>query len=324
MNFRATLRDLLAVFFCTFGIVLAAQASDYPMRPIRMIVPYAAGGNTDVLARLLAQRLSQSLGQQVIVDNRPGGSTLIGTEALARSLADGYTIMLTTLSFSVAPSLYEKLPYDPAKDFSPITLVANLPNVLVVNTMVPAKTMQEFIAFAKANPGKLNYSSTGKGSSPHLSMELLKSMAGFDATHVTYKGGSPAMTDLLGGQIQAQFIGLPVAMPLITAGKLRALGVTTKLRAAAAPMIPAINETLPGYEMAAWFGLLGPAGLPKSIADRLQQEVASILAIPDMKERLIGLGAEPVGSTSGEFAALIRLEMTRYSKIIKDAGIKPE
>lgn len=324
MTLRATLRVLLAIFCCTFGVVFTALAAEYPTQPIRMIVPYAPGGNTDVLARLLAQRLSQTLQQQVIVDNRPGGSTLIGTEALARAPADGYTIMFTTLSFSVVPSLFKRQTYDPVKDFSPISLVANLPNVFIVNTEVPAKTMQEFIAFAKANPGKLNYASTGNGSSPHLSMELLKSMAGIDANHVMYKGGSPALTDLLGGRIQAQFLGMPVALPLINSGKVRALGVTTNLRAAMAPMIPAIGETLPGYEMTAWFGLLGPAGLPNSISDRLQQEIVSILATPDMKERLIGLGAEPVGSTSGEFAALIRLEKTRYSKLIKDADIKPE
>ncbi len=324
MIFYAMLRGFLAIC-CTIGITFAAHAAaDYPTRPIRMIVPYAAGGNTDILARLIAQRLSQTLGQQVIVDNRPGGNTLIGTEALARAPADGHTIMLTTLTFTVTPSLYKQLPYDAIKDFTPISLVVTLPNVLVINNAVPATTLREFIAYGKANPGKLNYASTGSGTSPHLSMELLKSMAGISAVHVAYKGGNPALIDLMGGQVHAQFIGLPVAKPLIESQKVRALGVTSKDRASVAPTIPTISETLPGYEMDPWFGLLGPAGLPKPITDRLQQEVARILRAPDIKDQLVGLGAVPVGSTAEVFATRIRDEIIRYGKIVKDAGIKLE
>jgi tripartite-type tricarboxylate transporter receptor subunit TctC len=300
----------------------AAAADPYPTRPIRMIVPYAAGGNTDVLARLLAQRLSVPLGQQVLVDNRPGGNTLIGTEAVAKAPGDGYTIMLTTLTFSVIPSLYPKLPFDTLKDFTPISLAVTLPNVLVVNPAVPADTLKAFIAYARTNPDKLNYASTGSGTSPQLSMELLKQMAGVNVTEIFYKGGAPAMTDLLGGQVQAQFIGLPVAIPMIETGRLRALGVTSKTRSTAAPTLPAIAETLPGYEVNAWFGILGPARLPEEITTKLQAEIARILRSPDIKDQLNKLGAEPVGSTHTEFAAQLQGEIAQYAKLVKEARIK--
>jgi tripartite-type tricarboxylate transporter receptor subunit TctC len=289
-----------------------------------MIVPYAPGGNTDALARLIAQRLTQSFGQQVVVDNRPGGNTLIGTELVARAPADGHTIMLTTLTFTVVPTLYRKLPYDTLKDFTPITLAVTLPNVLVIHPSVPAKTLKELISHAKANPGKLSYASTGSGTSPHLSMELLKTMAEIDLVHVPYKGGGPAMADLMGGQIAAQFIGLPVAMPHIASGKLRALGVTSRKRAAAAPSVPTIGETLPGYELDPWFGVLGPAGMPKAVTERLHAEIARILRAPEMKDHLNSMGAEPAATSPSEFAAHIRSEIARYTKIVKAAGIKVE
>jgi tripartite-type tricarboxylate transporter receptor subunit TctC len=305
---------------------LAAHAAEqtYPMRPVRLIVPYAPGGNTDALARLIAQRLTQSFGQQVVVDNRPGGNTLIGTELLARAPADGHTIMLTTLTFTVVPTLYKKLPYDTLKDFTPITLAVTLPNVLVIHPSVPAKTLKEFISHAKANPGKLSYASTGSGTSPHLSMELLKTLAGIDLLHVPYKGGGPALADLMGGQIAAQFIGLPVAMPHIASGKLRALGVTSGKRASVAPTVPTIGETLPGYELDPWFGVLGPAGMPKAVTERLHTEIARILRAPEMKDHLNSMGAEPAATSPPEFAAHIRSEIVRYTKIVKAAGIKVE
>ncbi|MFA5490636.1 MAG: tripartite tricarboxylate transporter substrate binding protein [Candidimonas sp.] len=302
----------------------ANAANDYPSRPITMIVPYSAGGNTDVIARLLAQRLGESMGQQVIVDNRPGGNTLIGTEAVARSAGDGYTILLTTLTFAVLPSLYKQLPFDTLKDFSPISLAVTLPNVLVINKEVPAQTLPELIDYAKKHPGKLNYSSTGSGTSPHLSMELLKHMSGIDAVHVPYKGGAQAMTDLLGNQIQAQFIGLPVALPVIEAGKLTAVGVTSEKRSEIAPEIPAIAEFLPGYAMNPWFGILGPKGMPAAVVQRLQEEIARVLREPEVKKRLQQLGAEPVGSTPESFAEHIKNEITLYQGIIDAAGIKLE
>jgi tripartite-type tricarboxylate transporter receptor subunit TctC len=232
---------LIAVFgWAVSGLSLSAET--YPSKPIRMVVPYSPGGNTDVFARLIAQRLTLAWGQQVIVDNRAGGNTLIGTELVARSAPDGYTIMLTTLTFTVSPSLYKQLPYDTLKDFTPITLAVMLPNVLVVHPSVPAKSLKELIQYAKANPGKLNYASTGSGSSPHLSMELLKTMADINLVNIPYKGGGPAMADLMGGQISSQFIGLSVAIPHIKSGKLRALAVTSAKRSSVAPDIPAVAD----------------------------------------------------------------------------------
>lgn len=303
----------------------AAQAAEpYPAKPIRMVVPYSPGGNTDVFARLIAQRLTLAWGQSVVVDNRAGGNTLIGTELVARSIPDGYTIMLTTLTFTVSPSLYKKLPYDTLKDFTPITLAVMLPNVLVVHPSVPAKSLKELIQHVRANPGKLNYASTGSGSSPHLSMELLKTMAGIDLVNIPYKGGGPAMADLMGGQISAQFIGLSVAIPHIKSGKLRALAVTSAKRSSVASDIPAVAETVPGYELDTWFGVLGPGGMPMLLVQRLQEEIAKILRSPDFKEHLVSLGAEPVGSTPRQFAAHIKSEIAKYAQIVKIAGMRVE
>ena len=314
---------LIAVFgWAVSGLSLSAET--YPSKPIRMVVPYSPGGNTDVFARLIAQRLTLAWGQQVIVDNRAGGNTLIGTELVARSAPDGYTIMLTTLTFTVSPSLYKQLPYDTLKDFTPITLAVMLPNVLVVHPSVPAKSLKELIQYAKANPGKLNYASTGSGSSPHLSMELLKTMADINLVNIPYKGGGPAMADLMGGQISSQFIGLSVAIPHIKSGKLRALAVTSAKRSSVAPDIPAVAETLPGYELDTWFGVLGPGGMPVPLAQRLQEEIARILHSTDFKEHLVSLGAEPVGSTPRQFAAHIKAEIAKYAQIVKTAGIKVE
>jgi len=314
---------LIAVFgWAVSGLSLSAET--YPSKPIRMVVPYSPGGNTDVFARLIAQRLTLAWGQQVIVDNRAGGNTLIGTELVARSAPDGYTIMLTTLTFTVSPSLYKQLPYDTLKDFTPITLAVMLPNVLVVHPSVPAKSLKELIQYAKANPGKLNYASTGSGSSPHLSMELLKTMADINLVNIPYKGGGPAMADLMGGQISSQFIGLSVAIPHIKSGKLRALAVTSAKRSSVAPDIPAVAETLPGYELDTWFGVLGPGGMPVPLAQRLQEGIARILHSTDFKEHLVSLGAEPVGSTPRQFAAHIKVEIAKYAQIVKTAGIKVE
>ena len=321
---RCQLQSVLAVACILCGAAALHAAETYPSRPLRLVVPYTPGGNTDVLARLIAQRLSQSLGQQVVVDNRSGGNTLIGTELVARAPADGYTIMLTTLTFTVVPTLYKKLPYDTLGDFTPITLAVTLPNVLVIHPAVPAQTVKEFISHARANPGKLTYASTGSGTSPHLSMELLKAMADIDLVNVPYKGGAPAMTDLIGGQITAQFIGLPVAMPHLASGRLRALGVTSAKRASVAPGIPTLGETLAGYELDPWFGVFGPARLPSAVTARLHHEIVRILRADDMKDHLNSLGAEPVGTTPAQFASHIKAEIAKYAKIVKMAGIKVE
>jgi len=307
------------------GALMPAHAAEpYPARPIRMIVPYAPGGNTDVLARLIGRRLTQAVGQQVVIDNRPGGNTLIGSGLVAQAAPDGYTMMLTTLTFSVLPSIYKKLPFDARRDFTPITLAVTLPNVLVVNPSVPARSLKELIAHAKSNPGKLNYASTGSGTSPHLSMELLKTMAGIDLVHIPYKGGGPALSALMGGQVSAQFIGLPVALRHIESGKLRALAVTSAKRAAAAPDIPAIAETLKGYEINPWFGVLGPGGMPISVVRKLQGEIARALQAADLKAYLGKLGAEPVGNTPEQFRSFIQDEIGKYAKIVKTAGIRVE
>jgi len=321
---RIALQWILMAVVGWGGSAVSQAADTYPTKPIRMVVPYPPGGNTDVFARLIAQRLTQSWGQQVVVDNRAGGNTLIGTEMVARAIPDGYTIMVTTLTFTVSPSLYKKLPYDTVKDFTPITLAVSLPNVLVVNPSVPAKTLKELIQYAKANPGKLNYASTGAGTSPHLSMELLKTMAGIDLINIPYKGGAPAMADLMGGQISAQFIGLSVALPQIKSGKLRALAVTSAKRASVAPEIPTVAETVPGYELDTWFGVFGPGAMPASLAQRLQREIARILHSPDLKEHLANLGADPVGNTPEQFSAHVKSELNKYARIVKTANIRVE
>ena len=319
------LSKLLLIGIIGGGWMCAAQAAvPYPAKPIRLVVPYSPGGNTDVFARLIAQRLTVAWGQQVVVDNRAGGNTLIGTELVARSIADGYTIMLTTLTFTVSPSLYKKLPYDTVRDFTPITLAVVLPNVLVVHPSVPAKSLKEMIQYAKVNPGKLNYASTGNGTSPHLSMELLKTMAGISLVNIPYKGGAPALADLMGGQISAQFIGLSVAIPFIKSGKLRALAVTSSKPSSVAPDIPTVGETVPGYELDAWFGVLGPGGMPEPLVQRLQQEIAKILHSPDFKEHLVSLGAEPVGSSPLKFSTYINSEISKYAQIVKTTGIQAE
>jgi len=315
---------LLIGIFGGWWMCAAQAAVPYPAKPIRLVVPYSPGGNTDVFARLIAQRLTVAWGQQVVVDNRAGGNTLIGTELVARSIADGYTIMLTTLTFTVSPSLYKKLPYDTVRDFTPITLAVVLPNVLVVHPSVPAKSLKEMIQYAKVNPGKLNYASTGNGTSPHLSMELLKTMAGISLVNIPYKGGAPALADLMGGQISAQFIGLSVAIPFIKSGKLRALAVTSSKPSSVAPDIPTVGETVPGYELDAWFGVLGPGGMPEPLVQRLQQAIAKILHSPDFKEHLVSLGAEPVGSSPLKFATYIKSEISKYAQIVKTTGIQAE
>ena len=325
MHRSRKLSKLLLIGIIGGGWMCAVQAAvPYPAKPIRLVVPYSPGGNTDVFARLIAQRLTVAWGQQVVVDNRAGGNTLIGTELVARSIADGYTIMLTTLTFTVSPSLYKKLPYDTVRDFTPITLAVVLPNVLVVHPSVPAKSLKEMIQYAKVNPGKLNYASTGNGTSPHLSMELLKTMAGISLVNIPYKGGAPALADLMGGQISAQFIGLSVAIPFIKSGKLRALAVTSSKPSSVAPDIPTVGETVPGYELDAWFGVLGPGGMPEPLVQRLQQAIAKILHSPDFKEHLVSLGAEPVGSSPLKFATYIKSEISKYAQIVKTTGIQAE
>ncbi|MEP6657532.1 MAG: tripartite tricarboxylate transporter substrate binding protein [Betaproteobacteria bacterium] len=302
------------------------QAASYPVRPIRLVVPFPAGGATDILARAIGQRFSEVLGQPVIVDNRPGAGGNIGSELVAKATPDGYTLLMGTVgTHAINPSLYAKMPYDHVKDFAPVILVAGVPNVFVVHPSVPVRTVGEFIAYAKANPGKLNFASSGSGTSIHLAGELFKVMAGVQMTHVPYKGSSPAIQDLLGGQVQLMFDNLPSALPQIKAGKLRALAVTSANRTPTLPDVPTVAEAgLPGFEASSWFGVLAPAGTPPAIINRLNAEGVKWLATPEAKEKMQNLGANAAGGTPDDFAAHIRAETVKWARVVKDSGAKAE
>lgn len=326
MSVKNAIWFVAVLIACAFGPILSPEpvAAAYPTKPIRLVVPYSPGGNTDVLARLIAQELTEIWKQQVVVDNRPGGNTVIGTGIVARAPADGYTLLFTTLTFSVLPSIQAKLPFNPVRDFAPVSLAVTLPNVLIVNPLTPVKTVREFIQYAKTNAGKLAYASTGAGTSPHLSMELLKTMAGFDITHVPYKGGAPALTAVIAGEVMAVFTGLPIVIPHLKAGRLRALGVTGAKRSEVAPEVPAISETLPGYQVDPWFGLLAPAATPRMLVAALQKETSRALQSADVKAYLQKTGAEPVGSTPEKFAAHIEAEIGKWRDLLQRLGINPQ
>ncbi|WP_020202856.1 MULTISPECIES: Bug family tripartite tricarboxylate transporter substrate binding protein [Cupriavidus] len=334
MNRRATLRlaalacaALCAPLALTALPTSAAHAAEaYPSRPIRLVVPFTPGGTTDILARLVALKLGEALGQTVVVDNRPGAGGNIGAEAVAKAAPDGYTLLMGTLGTQVTNQfIYARMPYDSGKDFAPVTLVANSPNVLLTNATLPVKSVAELIALAKQQPGKLNYASTSTGGSPHLSGELLDSMAGVKMQHVPYKGAAPAMTDLLAGQVNLMYDNLPSALAQIQAGKVRALAVTTPQRAPVLPDVPTVAESgLPGYVVNSWFGLLAPAGTPAALVARIQQAVARILATPEVRQRVEQLGAVPGGDTPAAFAAVIRADTEKWSRVIKNAGIQAQ
>ena len=295
----------------------AAVAQEvYPNRPVKIVVPYPPGGTTDLLARAVAARLTESLKQTFIVENRGGASGSIGTTAVARSAPDGYTLLMATISTHGINPAISQVPYDPVKDFAPVTDVADTPNVLTTHVNTPYKTLADVLTAARAKPGAITFGSTSPGGSPHMSGELLKSMSGADLLHVPYKGGGPMLIDLIGGQIELGFDNLPSSMPHIRAGKLRAIAVTTTERWPGAPEIPTIAESgLPGYEVSAWFGLLAPAGTPKSIIDQLQKAVLQSLRTPDMAAQLMELGAKPVGNTPAEFAGMIEAELAKWRKV---------
>src|SRR5438477_3040941 len=313
---------------CAVGIFFAlvtalAHAQTYPTKPIRLVVPFPPGGATDILARDVAQKLTEAWGQAVIVDNRPGAGGNIGSELVAKSAPDGYTLEMGTVgTHAINASLYAKMPYDHVKDFTPIILVASVPNVLVVNPAVPVNSVRELIAYAKANPGKLNFASSGSGTSVHLSGELFKVMAGVQMTHVPYKGSSPALTDLIGGQVQLMFDNLPSSLAFIKAGKLRALAVTSASRAPALPDVPTVADTVPGFEASSWFGVLAPAGTPPEIIARINGEVTKWLATPEAKEKLTAQGANVAGGTPQDFAKHIQAETAKWAKVVKESGAK--
>ena len=322
---RVVLRTLCALS-AVVAIAASAQAP-YPSHPVRIVVPFPAGGTTDILAREVAQRLTQTTGQAFVVDNRPGAGGNIGAEMVAKAPPDGYTMLMGTVgTHAINPSLYAKMPYDHVKDFVPVILVAGVPNVLEINPELPVNSVQELIAYAKANPGKLNFASSGSGTSIHLSGELFKSMTGVQMTHVPYKGSSPALADLAGGQVQLMFDNLPSSLALIKAGKLKPLAVTSLTRSSALPNVPTVAESgLPGFEASSWFGLLAPAGTPKDVVAKINGEVAKWLATPEAKEKLAAQGAIVAsGLTPDDFARHIATETTKWQKVVKDSGAKVE
>lgn len=301
-------------------------AQNYPTRPIRFIVPAPPGGAPDALARLTGQKLTEALGQAVIVDNRGGGNGIIGSELGARAAPDGYTIVMGYAGpFSINPGLYDKLPYDPVKDFVPLTLIAIGQNILVVNPSVPARSVNALIALAKSKPGQINFASGGTGQSSHLSMELFMSMAGIKMVHVPYKGAGPAMADVISGQVALQFLALPPAIPQIKTGKLVALGVTGSKRASSLPDVPTIAETgLPGYEVLTWYGAFAPAKTPKAIAAKLSGEMIKAVKSKELDEQFQKQGLEAGGNSPEDFGKYLRIEIDKWRKVVKDAGLKIE
>ncbi|MDM0025859.1 Bug family tripartite tricarboxylate transporter substrate binding protein [Variovorax saccharolyticus] len=312
----------LAAAALSLAPIAALAQADFPAKPITIIVPFSAGGTTDILARVVGLYMSRDLGQPVVVDNRAGAGGNIGGQAAARSPADGYTLFMGTVgTHAINQSLYKKMPFDPIKDFAPLTRVAMVPNLLVANPSQPFKNVKEMIAYAKANPGKINFGSSGNGSSIHLSGELFKQMAGVDMQHVPYRGSAPAVSDLLGGQISVMFDNMPSAIPHVKGGKLRALAVTTAKRSPALPDVPTIAEAgVPGYEATSWFGLLAPAGTPAPVVAKLNASILKALADPEVKKKLAEQGAEPFGEKPEQFAAFIQSETLKWGKVVKESG----
>jgi tripartite-type tricarboxylate transporter receptor subunit TctC len=317
------MKTLLLAVLC--AVTSLAWGQQWPTKPVRIVVPYPPGGANDIVARALQPALSASLGQPIVIENRGGGATQLGTEAVARSAPDGSTFLLTNIALGANPSLFAKLPYDTSKDLAPISLISTVPLVLVVHPSVSANSAAEFVKLAKARPGSINYASAGNGSANHLSMEMFRAATGIDVVHVPYKGFGPAMTDLLGGQVASAFASTLASLPHVKAGKLRALGVSTAKRSAAAPDVPTIAESgVPGFDVSEWQMLLAPAGTAPTIVERMQREVANGLHNAEVKTRLTELGATPVGSTPKEAEAFLKSELARWADVAKRAGIKPQ
>jgi len=303
----------------------SALAQEYPLKPVRIVVPFAPGGGTDLSARIIAQKLGENLGANFIVDNRPGAAGIVGTDLVAKSKPDGYTLLVVSSSHAINPAMYPKLPYDTARDFAPVSLLLSGPTLLVAHPSLPAKSARELITLAKARPGVLTFASAGHGTPPHMAGELFKTMAGIDITHIPYKGNGPAYTDLMAGQVSIMFPNIATSLPYVKTGRMRAVGVGSRQRSAIAPEIPTIAESgLPGYEMSSWFGLVAPAGTPAAILTKLQQEIARIFKQAEVREKLFAQGVEPVGGTASEFTAFLGAETTQWAKVIKASGLKPE
>ena len=324
-------RTSRAIVAITAGLVAIlavgfnARAEDYPARPLRVVVPYAAGGSTDVLARMIGQKLTAVLGQPVVIDNRTGAGTLIATELVAHAAPDGYTLLMATPPLAVAPALYQKLPFDVARDFATVTNIAATSNVLVVHPSVPAQTAREFIAIAKASPGKYTFGSSGVGGASHLAVELFRSMTRIELVHVPYKGGSLAVIDLLGGRLSLMFANLTTVQQHIKSGKLRALAIGTAQRSLVVPELPTVAEAgVPGYEANNWNGLVAPAGSPRAALERLQREIRAIVAAPDTRDKLLQNAFEPIADTPADFARYLAAERVKWARVVREGNIKPE
>jgi len=317
------LRFALALL-CALATTGVATAAEYPTHPVRWIVPYPPGGTTDVIARIVAQWLSEKMGQQFVVDNKPGAGNNIGTEFVVNAPADGYTMLLVNPANGINATLYKTLPFNFIRDIAPVAGIVRAPNVMVINNNVPAKTVAEFIAYCKANPGKINMASSGSGTSVHLSGELFKFMTGCDMVHVPFKGAGPALTDLIGGQVHVLFDNLPSSAPHIKGGRIRALAVTSAAREPSFPELPTVAETVPGYEATAWFGIGMPKGTPKDVIEKVNAEVNRMLADPKMRERLAELGGKPIPGSPEDFGKVIASETEKWAKVVTTSGAKVE
>ncbi len=317
---RRMTRITSAVLFILFAGLGSASAADYPVRPVKWIVPYPPGGTTDVLARIMAQRLTEKMGQTFIVENKPGGGNNIGTEAVINAAPDGYTMLLVNPAHGINASLYKNLPFNVIRDIAPVAGMVRTPNVMVVTDSLPVKNVAEFIAYCKANPGKINMASSGSGTSVHLSGELFKYMTGCNMTHVPYKGAGPALNDLIAGQVQVLFDNLPSSAPQIKGGRIRALAVTSLAREPSMPNIPTVSDTVPGYEATAWFGIGMPKGTPREVIDKINAEVNLALADPKMRERLADLGGVPIPGTPADFGKIMAEETAKWTKVVEASG----
>ncbi len=324
-QFRAAVSVRLVAALCTLLFGLCAHAQDYPFRPVRIVVPYPPGGPNDIIVRIVAQKLTETRGQPFVVENRPGAGGNIGTDFVAKAAPDGHTLLSVGPGSLIINPLIGKVPYDTARDFAPVTLMARAPNALVAHPSLPAGSVKELIALARSQPGRINYGSGGNGSTPHLAGALFASMAGIALTHVPYKGTAPAAADLIGGQVQIAFLGIPTVLAHVKSGKLRVLAVTGKRRSPELPGVPTVDEAgVPGYELSPWYGLLAPSGAPREIVARLAAEVTKIVRAAEISDKLAVQGAEVAGGTPEEFRAVIQADISTWARVIKDAGLRGE
>ena len=320
---RLRIAGLAAVIVGTLLSVATCVAQTYPARSVRVVVPFAPGGGTDILTRTIAPKLGEVLGQQLVIDNRAGGGSTIGSELVAKAVADGYTLLMVDTSFTTNPSLYSKLPYDSARDFAPVSLMAAAPVILIVHPSVPVQTVKEFVALAKAKPGQLNFASGGPGSSTHLGGELLKLVAGIDLVHIPYKGTGPAVADVLGGQVVMMFAGISSIKQHVAVGRLRAIAVTGDKRSSAMPEVPTFVESgLKGVDSGTYWGCLAPAATPKEVINKVSAMMATVLKLPETQPRLVDLGFDPIGGTPEQFSANIRSETEKWARVIRNAKVK--